>query len=346
MIPSVNKLPKWLLWVLAFPLAVLYGWLMLLVFNYFQPLISVFVASLLLSFVLDYPVKFLEQRGVRRQNAVILVFLISLLIFIALCLTLVPIIWEQLNEFAKRLPSWIDTGSHQINILNTWAVTRNLPFDLSNLTIQVTSRLSGQLQTLTGQVLSFALDTIGSLANVFLTAVLSFYLVLHGKNLWDGIFQWFPPDMGPVVRRSLHQNFHNYFIGQATLAAFSGLAMTLAFVALHVPLALLFGFGLGLLGLFPLFTGVGITFVSLLLALQNFWLGVRVLIVAVAIDQVNANFIAPRILGGFTGLNPVWIVLSLLIGAKVGGVLGLLVAVPVASFIKSTADSFRSGRWA
>jgi predicted PurR-regulated permease PerM len=342
MMRPVNKLPKWLLWILAFPLAVLYGWVMLLVFNYFQPLLNIFVASILLSFVLDYPVNFLQQKGVLRQNAVTLVFLITLLILLALAITLVPIIWQQLNEFAKRLPFWIDSGSVQLEGFNRWALTRNLPIDLTGLAIQLTNQISEQLQTLTGKILGLAIDTIGSIFNVFLTAVLTFYLVLHGQRVWDGIFQWFPSDVGLVLRRSLRQNFHNYFIGQISLAAISGVAMTLAFLALQVPLALLFGFGLGLMALFPLLTGIGIALVSFLLTLQNFWLGVKVLFVAMLIDQINANFIAPRVLGGFTGLNPVWIIISLLLGAKLGGVLGLLIAVPLASFIKSTAEMFRT----
>jgi predicted PurR-regulated permease PerM len=322
MMRPVNKLPKWLLWILAFPLAVLYGWLLLLVFNYLQPLLSIFLASILLSFVLNYPVKFLQKKGVIRQNAVTLVFLITLLILLALAITLVPIIWQQLNEFAKRLPYWIDSGSVQLEGLNRWAGTRNIPIDLRELALQLTNRLSEQLQTLTGKMLGFAIDTIGSIFNVFLAGVLT--------------------DIGPVVRRSLRQNFHNYFIGQISLAAISGVAMTLAFLALQVPLALLFGFGLGLMALFPLLTGIGIALVSLLLALQNFWLGIKVLLVAILIDQINANFIAPRVLGGFTGLNPVWIIISLLLGAKLGGVLGLLIAVPLASFIKNTSEMFRT----
>ncbi|MBD2040885.1 AI-2E family transporter [Microcoleus sp. FACHB-672] len=345
MIALFRNLPKYIVWTLAFPVFVLYGWLALLIFNYFQPLISLFIASILFAFILDYPVKFLQKRGVLRTNAVVLVFLIALLVFLALAITLFPLIIEQLNEFSKRLPSWIDSGIKQLQVLNKWAVTRNLPLDLSEVATKQTERLSGQIDSVTGSILGFAIETLGSVLNLFLTAVLTFYLVLHGERLWDGIFLWFPPNIGPIVRRSLRQNFHNYFIGQSTLAALSGVAMTLAFLAIQVPLALLFGFGLGLMGLFPLMTGVGISLVGLLLALQNFWLGMKVLLIAFSIDWVNANLIAPRILGGFTGLNPVWILVSLLLGAKIGGVLGLLIAVPLASFIKSTADSLRDGTW-
>ncbi|MHC5823695.1 MAG: AI-2E family transporter, partial [Nostoc sp.] len=50
--------------------------------------------------------------------------------------------------------------------------------------------------------------------------------------------------------------------------------------------------------------------------------------------------IAPRLLGKFTGLRPIWVLVALLVGTNVGGVLGLLVAVPVAGFIKDIADGF------
>ena len=62
---------------------------------------------------------------------------------------------------------------------------------------------------------------------------------------------------------------------------------------------------------------------------------------AIILEQIIENGIAPRLLGGFTGLNPVWILVSLLIGTKVGGILGLLIAVPIAGFIKSTAMVFQ-----
>jgi predicted PurR-regulated permease PerM len=67
---------------------------------------------------------------------------------------------------------------------------------------------------------------------------------------------------------------------------------------------------------------------------------VKVAAVAVVIDQVIDQAIAPRLLGRFTGLRPVWVLVALLVGTKIGGLLGLLVAVPLASFIKSAADGF------
>ncbi|MBW4616908.1 MAG: AI-2E family transporter [Desmonostoc vinosum HA7617-LM4] len=339
-----DKLPRWLTIGLAFPITILNGWLLLQVVQYFQPLVSVFVAAVLLAFVLDYPIQFLQRRGVQRNLAIVGVLLAAVVILVALGITLVPLIIEQLNELANILPSWIDSGTQQLQTFQDWVLNQQqLPINLSGLFTQALERLSSQLQSFTGRILSFAVDTIGIVVNVLLAVVLTIYLVLNGDRLWDGIYQWFPLHIGLQLRQLLREDFHNYFIGQATLGAVLASTITLAFVALQVPLALLFGIAIGFFSLFPFGTGIGIAIVSLLVALQNFWLGVEVLGVAVAIDQVNSNFIAPRILGNLTGLNPVWVVISLLVGAKLGGVLGLLVAIPTASFIKDIADSWRAG---
>jgi predicted PurR-regulated permease PerM len=341
---SANKLPQWLTIGLAFPIAILNGWLLLQVVQYFQPLVSVCAAAILLAFVLNYPIQFLQEKGVKRNLAIVVVLLLTVVILVALGITLVPRILQQLYELVNILPSWIDSGTQQLQTFQEWALSQQqLPINLSGLLTQVLDRLSSQLQTFTGQILSFAVDTINVVVNVVLAVVLTIYMILNGDRLWDGLYQWFPYHIASQVRQLLKEDFHNYFIGQATLGAVLGVTITLVFLALQVPLALLFGIAIGFFSLFPFGTGIGIAIVSLLVALQNFWLGVEVLIAAVAIDQVNSNFVAPRILGNLTGLNPVWVVISLLVGAKLGGVLGLLIAIPTASFIKDIADSWRAG---
>jgi predicted PurR-regulated permease PerM len=344
MLRSASRLPQWLVVGLAFPLIVLNGWLGLLVFRYFQALIGIFIIATILSFLLDYPVQFLQQGGMGRNRAVLWVILFTFLVLGAFGVTLAPLLLDQLNGLLARLPSWIGSGTQQLQSFRDWAAERNLPINILGVATQTIERLSSQLQSLTGQSIRFVLDTLGSVVNVILTIVLTFYLLLHGERLWDGIFQWFPSTIGSQVRQSLRQNFHNYFIGQATLATVMGISLTVAFSILKVPFGLLFGLGVGLMTLIPFGGATGISIVSVLMAFQNFWLGVKVLIVATLIDQAIGNFIAPRILGEFIGLNPVWVLLSLLIGAKVGGLLGLLIAVPIAGFIKSIADSLYAAR--
>lgn len=340
---TVNKLPRWLSVGLAFPVAILNGWLLIQVVQYFQPLVSLVASAILLAFVLDYPIQFFHKRGVPRNLAIVGVLLLAVVILGAVGVILLPLIFAQLNEFVNILPAWIDSGNQQLDAFLNWAATQQLPVNVSGLATQILERISNQFQSFTGKILGFAFDTIGVLVNILLAVVLTIYLILNGERLWDGIYQWFPPHIGTKVRELLREDFQNYFIGQATLGAVLAVTVTLAFVALRVPLALLFGIAIGFFSLFPFGTGIGIGIVSLLVALENFWEGVEVAAIAVAIDQVNSNIVAPRLLGSLTGLNPVWVVISLLLGAKLGGVLGLLVAIPIASFIKDVADSWRVG---
>ncbi|MBD2498619.1 AI-2E family transporter [Nostoc sp. FACHB-280] len=340
---SANKLPRWLSYGLAFPLVILNGWLLIQVVKYFQPLVSVVAIAILLAFVLNYPIQFFQKRGVPRYLAIVGVLLSAVVILGGVGITLVPVILQQLNELANILPSWIDSSLEQLDAFQSWAATQQIPINLRGLALQLLERLSNQFQSFTGRILGFAFDTIGVVLNILIAAVLTIYLILNGQKLWDGIYQWFPDNIGTKVRQLLREDFQNYFIGQATLGAVLAVLVTLAFVLLRIPLALLFGIAIGFFSLFPFGTGIGIGIVSLLVALENFWLGVEVLGVTVALDQINSNIVAPRILGNLTGLNPVWVVISLLIGAKLGGVLGLLIAIPIASFIKDIADSWRAG---
>jgi predicted PurR-regulated permease PerM len=342
---TINKLPRWLNIGLAFPVIILNGWLLIQVIQYFQPLVNVVSVAILLAFVLDYPIKFLQKRGVGRNLAIIAVLVLAIVILGAVGVILIPLIFQQLNELANVLPSWFDSGIQQIGVLQNWVITQQLPVNLGGLATQVLDRVSSQFQTFTTKIVGLAFDTIGIVVNSILAIVLTVYLVLNGQSLWDGIYQWFPEHIGTKVRQLLKEDFQNYFIGQVTLGAILAVTATLTFLALQMPLPLLFGLGIGFFSLFPFGTGVGIAIVSILVALENFWQGVEIAAIAVAIDQINSNIVAPRILGNLTGLNPVWVVISLLLGAKLGGVLGLLVAIPFASFIKDIADSWRVGEF-
>jgi predicted PurR-regulated permease PerM len=112
------------------------------------------------------------------------------------------------------------------------------------------------------------------------------------------------------------------------------------FLLFQVPFGLLFGLGVGILSLIPFGDVFSLIVITLIIATHDFWLAVKVLAVAVIIDQLIDQAIAPRLLGSFTGLRPIWVLISLLVGTYIGGVLGLIIAVPVAGLIKDVADGF------
>jgi predicted PurR-regulated permease PerM len=315
---SLAPFSRFLAVLLVAPLMVLNAWAVSAIFGYFHSLIVILVAASLLAFLLNYPVSWLEQRGAQRQQSAILVFLVTLSILLGLGVTLLPIAFSQAQQLVARLPEWIDSGQRQLVSLNERAESMGLPINLDAIAAQINNRLKGQLQTIAGQVLNLAVVTFTSILDGLLTIVLTFYLLQHGDELWQSLISWLPANVRRPVSETISLSFQNFFIGQLILATCMASALV------------------------PYGGSVGIALVTLLVALRDIGLGVQVLIAAVIVQQILENLIAPRVLGSVTGLNPVWVFISILTGARVGGLLGVVVAVPTAVVIKAALEAIRS----
>ncbi len=331
---------------LAAPLLVLNFWAFSSIFRYFGVLVSILVVASLLAFLLNYPVSWAEEHGAKRGVASIVVFLLALSLLLALGITLIPNAIAQAQQLGVRLPDWIESARQQLIVLSQQANDRGFPLDLDAITAQVIDRLKGQLQALTRQVIGLAVGTVSSvldvLVSVVITVVLTFYLLLHGDEIWGSLIEWLPDGIQQPFSRTLRLSFQNYFIGQLIVGTCWAAALIPTFLLLRVPFGLLFGLTIGTMAVIPLGGTVGIALVTLLVALQNAWLGLKVLIGALIVQQVVDNLVAPRVFGSVTGLNPVWAFIAILTGAKVGGLLGVVVALPTAVVVKTALVAVRS----
>ncbi len=323
------------------PLLVLNGWAVSVIFDYFHSLIVILVGASVLAFLLNYPVSLIEGRGAKREAVAIVVFLLALSILLALGVTLFPLALTQAQQLVARLPELIDSGRSQLLMLNEKGEIFGLPINLDVLVGQINDRVKNQLQAIAGQVLNLAVVTFTSLLDFLLTMVLTFYLLQHGDELWESLVQWLPRKFREPFSETVRMSFQNFFISQLILAICMASALISIFLWLKVPFGLLFGLTIGIMALVPFGGSVGIALITSLVALQDFWMGMRVLMAAVIIQQILENLIAPRILGSFTGLNPVWVLISVLTGARVGGLLGVIVAVPTAVVIKTALIAVR-----
>ncbi|NEQ19785.1 MAG: AI-2E family transporter, partial [Microcoleus sp. SIO2G3] len=163
----------------------------------------------------------------------------------------------------------------------------------------------------------------------------------HGDELWQSLVDWLPSKFREPFSQTIRLSFQNFFITQLILATCMASALITTFLWLKVPFGVLFGLTIGIMALVPYGGTVGIATTTLLVALQDVWVGARMLIAAVIVQQILENIIGPRILGNFTGLNPVWALISVLTGARVGGLLGVIVAVPSAVVIKTALSALR-----
>ena len=338
---TLTPIARFLAIALLAPLLVLNGWAIAAIFNYFHSLIVILVGASVLAFLLSYPVSWMENHGAKREQVAILVFLLALSILLALGVTLFPLALTQAQQLVARLPELIDSGRSQLMILNEKAESAGLPINLDALAAQINDRVKGQLQAIAGQVLNLAVITVTSLLDFLLTMVLTFYLLQHGGELWQSLVEWLPSKFRNPFSQTVRLSFQNFFITQLILSTCMASALIPTFLWLKVPFGLLFGLTIGIMALIPFGGSVGIALTTTLVSLQDVSMGVRVLIAAIIVQQILENLIAPRILGSFTGLNPVWILISVLTGARVGGLLGVIVAVPCAVVIKSIINAIR-----
>lgn len=314
------------------------SWFTLNALNYLGELISVFVTAGLVAFLLNYPVDKL-QRFLPRGVAAALVYLIAGLGVAVLGLTVVPPVLNQARQLSGNLPSLLESGRQQLEAFQIWSQTRNLPFNVEILEQQLSAQLRDQAQGIAAQGFGLVLGTFNWVLDSILVLVISFYMLVDSDRVWRSVTSIFSVRIRDQLGEALRRNLQRFFSGQLLLGLFMAVALTPIFWGLRVPFFLLFAVFIGLMEVIP-FIGatLGIVTVSIVVAFIDWWLALQVVGVAIAVQQVKDNLIAPRIMGNLTGLSPVIIFASLLIGAKFGGFLGVVLAIPLTGVVKSMVE--------
>ncbi|MBE9142368.1 AI-2E family transporter [Planktothrix mougeotii] len=314
------------------------SWLSFQFLGYVGELISILVTSGLIAFLLNYAVAKLE-RFIPRGIAAALVYLIAIVTFVIIALTLVPPVFNQGRQLITRLPELIESGRQQLAEFQVWSAERNLPFDVGILQQQLLSRIQSTIEPILTGSLGLVLGTFNWFFDLIFILVIAFYMLLDGERLWNLLITILSPQIREVLTFSLERNLKKFVLGQTLQGIFMATTLTVAFLMLKVPYFLLFAVVIGLLEIIP-FVGatLGIGTVTIIVAFIDWWLALQVLAVAIAIQQVKDNIVAPRIMGDLTGLSPVIIFSALLLGGKIAGLLGFILAIPMAGVVKSIIE--------
>lgn len=329
------------------------GWSTLKVINYFSELISIVVTAALLAFVLNYPVKVLcaqlptlpggaaNGRTVRlsRSIAASFVYLLVLAMVGVLAVTLVPPVLNQLQQLIVNLPELIASGQQQLNDFQSWSRAHHLRFAAPLVQEQLLAQVQQRAEAIATNGIGFLLGTFNWVIDGILVLVISFYLLLDGERLWGSVTRFFSPPIRDYLTQSFRSNLQRFFSGQLLLGLFMAVTLSLAFWWLQIPFFLVLSLFIGLMEVIP-FIGatLGIITVGVLVAFMNWWLAVQGVAVAIALQQIKDNVLAPRILGNLTGLSPAIVLAALLLGGKVGGLLGVILAIPLAGMVRTVVE--------
>ena len=309
------------------------GWVLVQLVAYFETVLIIFVFSAITAFLLNYPVVWVS-RFMPRWLAVMLVFLLTLLILSVLTATVGLTIIDQIQQLLEQAPQLTDSAI---------ALLKSLPFLQSkNFTIDFNifeAQLRQQALNIVGTGLSTIQNLLFGLLDLILIVVVAFFMLLDGKPLWDFALRIFPQHLRLELTVAITKNFLGFFWGRLLLSIFFGVSAFLVFILLGVPYALALA---AIAGVFDLIPGIGATLgiglICLIIFPQGILLGIKVSIGCILLQQIEENLLMPRIMQGSINMNPVVMFLALLIGARVAGLVGVFLSIPIAGVLISLLD--------
>ena len=310
--------------------------------------------SLFLALALNRPVAAIAKKlpGKSRLGGTALAYTTLVLLLGCVIWFVIPPIVQQSAKFVESIPSIIDQASSQWRGVNDF-------IDKNNLRPQVDSMMENIKQQSSSWATSVGtnlLSSVGSLASflgsLFLVLVLSFLMLLEGptwvKRLW-GLYN----DEEKMERhKKLVGRMYNvvtgYVSGQLTvsgidaiLSGFVVFVLSLTFPVINSNLAMLTVMVTFVLTLIPMFGAtIAGALISLLLFFNNMTAGVIYAIYFVIYQQIENNFVSPSIQSKKVELSALTVLVAVTIGLYVGGLLGGLVAIPVAGVVKVLLDNY------
>ena len=283
------------------------------------------VGLILSTFIEDF-VQSMASLKVPRVVSVLLFYFFALIVFAAVIIFVVPVLAKEIASLAEVYPEVQDFIAS-----NAFLAQATDSISFSNLAQQL------QDQSVRDQIFAGALDFFGGLINLIVIFVVSFYLSIN-KNGIDHLLRIATPmkyeEAVISMWRRVQRKVGSWFRGQLIIALIL-MVLTYAGLALAgVPYAFLLAVLAGVFGLIPygIFLAL-IPAVVISIAHGGLWMGLGVVIFYFILQQVLDLGLQPLIVNKLTGVPSLVVIISVIIGAKLFGIYGLLLAMPIALFV-------------
>lgn len=294
-----------------------------------RDVVVIFIVSLILATLINPLADWFAKRKIPRALAVLLIYIILIGLLSFVFTLLIPAIVQESGQLFKNLSGYWDEFSYRLEFLKNSSIVANADNGLATLKPGLPSAISGVFSTITG--------FFGGIVTFVLILVLTFYMVVEGdalKKFFKDIapLKYQPYLVGLLTRA---QNKIGLWLrGAFILGLIVGVFVYIGLTILGVKYALVLALLAGILELIPYIGPPIASLPAIFLAFSQAPLkGLLVLILYVIIQQLENNILVPKIMQKTVGLNPIVGVLALGIGFKVAGILGALLAIPVATAI-------------
>ncbi|RFF32295.1 AI-2E family transporter [Wenzhouxiangella sediminis] len=324
-------------WILASLLIA--GWLLWLL----GPVLTPFFISVLIAYIVNPIVGWLEDHRMRRDLAVSLVFAVAFVLIVIVLLIVIPVLVREVADFLGRLPGYLD--ALQKNVL-PWieaqlGIELNLQsFDVErarNLIQEYFSNIAGAA----GNVLSVMTQSGGRflvwISSMILVPLVTFYLLRDWRLLMDTLRDILPRNIEPTAVKLLEdcdEALGGFLRGQLMVMVSLGLVYAIGLWIVGLNNAIAIGMISGLVSFVPYLGAIiGVLLAGTTAVIQDFsfFFLLSVGVVFVVGQLIESFVLTPKLVGDRIGLHPVLVIFAVMAGGQLFGFAGVLLALPAAA---------------
>ncbi len=308
----------------------------------FREILLPFVAGMAVAYLFDPVCDRLERAGLSRTLATTVVTAIFVAVLVLALLLLLPVVIGQLTSLIERLPDYIESLRGHLASVISALESRLSPEIMARIREALADsggKIAGWITGLLTGLVSGGVALANLLSLIFITPVVSFYLLRDWDRIVDRVDHCLPRASVGVVREQtalIDRTLAGWVRGQFSVCLVLGTLYAAALTFAGLDFGLVIGLLAGLLSFVP-FVGAAVGLVgSVGLAFVQFddWLRIAIVAGIFLVGQVaEGNFLTPRLVGDRVGLHPVWVIFALLAGGALFGFVGVLLAVPVAATV-------------
>lgn len=317
------------------------------IFNVLLP----FILGGAIAFILNIPMRKIEsilKKKIKNKDSLVrmLSITLSLLLFIVVllfvALLLIPELVENIKMLINSIPGLIDKiRVFVVDLVDKYPDIQSQIEELFSGQGNVTDIVSNVLNYFVNGAVGFVSSLISGFVTIFTATIFSIYmlsqkeyLIRGSKKVIHAIINKKKADRVIEIGNMANNIFSKFLSGQCLEAIVLGCLMFIAFSLFRFPYALLISVLTAVTALIPIFgafiaAAIGFVLIALINPLQ----AIIFIIVFLVVQQIEGNFIYPRVVGKSVGLSPMWTLLAVTAGGSLFGVVGMLIGLPLASVI-------------
>lgn len=302
------------------------------------PIITPFLIALIMAYLLDPLVDYLEEKGINRTWGILFIYFTLIIGIAAAIFYGLPRIIVELNKFIETIPLYAAQIQEYITGFQRDYSRVSIPDSIREITDETIKNIEDRLISIVKSTVQGLVFFLSKIFDIILAPILAFYLLKDFDNIKNWLLQLIPAGYRKdivILGQQMDKVLKSFFRGHLIVAFIVGLFTTIGLSLIGMEFALVLGLVAGVFNIIPYFGPLfGIVPAVAFALLQSKKMAVYVLVIMTLIQQIEGNIISPKILGKSVGLNPLMIILVLLAGGHLFGIVGMIFAVPVTGILK------------